>query len=1703
MTVVKLLILLLVPVLLVLPFLPIRWIFSFSYYSAPNISRRRTLINLLVLAALALLCAVLMPLLRNFALWLGALKPIRWIISKIPVYAAYSTDLAVTIFANMFYCFAAFAVLLLVRSGERIGDRIKSGRERIQKEKKERKKKRKQDNKNNNTVSEQPQTDVSDDGALPEELLPLPEEPVTDNRIVLPGRQAEKKHAKKKKSRRTTAEEQPPEEKGLRRFLLQLYGYFYEKVEDRWFSRPQTQHVAKHLRNFLLLVGGMYVLVFLLLLIPMLFHVTVLEEPLYKLLQFFLTVNYLYPVLALAVLVLLYRIIDGKVAPVPPTEADTDPDLLQKGRIVDLDQVEANLMKICGKDYDVQSFFSGDVLNNSADRVTVETDKNERIRSVAEYVKSEGLELNHEYLIGVQSFFEGKNVLFHAPLYTAVGVYLYAALNLRILQGERVVVICRNRSQIPNYIDQMNKGFLSLTRTHKPLWKIVTRNELGRDSEADVLVLTSEDFTDERLFAAAEEFFRQVTVALLPDANQVVAANNYYCQVISQRLCQFCRKTPQYVFLSTRTTLNLDNALTEYFLLDSKPVYARGDYSYGDVHIYIWRTKKDGAVMLDNAARTMPIEVCISDIANQFGITEPNLISDSAIFSNQINPHWLDIYDASKRPLGFAIVADDSYNLPSVIYAYSRYIGKKASVLHVICRQYLLRNYFYAHAPRYLFEQPLLERSMIEHAKADKTRMVLLLCRLMEGIPVETFVAEMGRMGCDDATAVHDFNALSKLVDVCLERALGQKPEDTQAHFTLFKPKDTFYPQQYIRIHENYDVLGRLLEETELIEMRFANGARQSVYINLFRRMLDQRYLTGQNLVYANQNYEIRRIDRERGIIEVDDASNVHGLAKDYVQLRGYRLLTPEFAQFCRKPDSKVGAADLMQMQKSFIGEENIAKALCMVKSEDAFRVSSDTFGYYMIHTDGRSLSVTNDGIQVIRLPEAARTVLHREVSGGIYVRLELTRSRDDRLTMTLAVLLQEMMKTIFPDSYFCLSVCPILADPKTIFEHPSFASRAVAQFYSTLEDWGEVCPDSIELLIVDDCVGGTGAMNLLFDAEGTFLQNILWMLSDYLQWQKDNEKSPYIFFGLETQPEIFDLDGLRPILQSFSRNYVREYDIHSQLDAANRCVLCGQTIDDPCLWHGKKMICRDCAEEYTPDADEAAQILAYARKYLIDTFAIELPEFTLQIESDLPEDAFSALDFEQHTVRLAEDLPLRAMHIQILTQLVRAWQLENLDIGGEPMVDGQPLYVSLQYLRYLQQYQYARYLHRDYLLCRDDASSGYCSLAQALQAEGHDNSFLLLLQGQKKSGGSSVKKGGKKNSTRSTKDSSVQQYCRAQLPPEKQGAYDALYNACLNCESTVDLSAFSLIPDEAWEILASVLFDHPENFWTKRTAKGGMMNSDGTVSTVELNHILSKEQIAQQQQEIDAAVAEITKDISDDGGDYEIALKLYEKLAELLDYDTIALNRQKRKTAEQLEREPDTLRNIYGALVLRKAVCAGYAKAYQYLLHRYGIEALYVCGDCFEGGRHAWNIVRLEGDYYQMDVTWADGSNTDPSKNREGITYAYFAVTDEDIRKSRSIDTKPAMPKCTSDNCNYYVRNGLYFTKYDPKEIRDVLTEKLKDPERSFVELRFANSRLLHSATYFLCDNGGVYEAQRAAGREEKYKYSVREDLDLLSIYL
>ena len=90
-----------------------------------------------------------------------------------------------------------------------------------------------------------------------------------------------------------------------------------------------------------------------------------------------------------------------------------------------------------------------------------------------------------------------------------------------------------------------------------------------------------------------------------------------------------------------------------------------------------------------------------------------------------------------------------------------------------------------------------------------------------------------------------------------------------------------------------------------------------------------------------------------------------------------------------------------------------------------------------------------------------------------------------------------------------------------------------------------------------------------------------------------------------------------------------------------------------------------------------------------------------------------------------------------------------------------------------------------------------------------------------------------------------------------------------------------------------------------------------------------------------------------------------------------------------------------YGALVLQKALCGGYSEAMKLLLNTVGVECEVIAGSA-DGSEHAWNLVKLDGEYYHVDVTFDDPVVIDSWGQRKNNTepiYSYYCLSDRWMR--------------------------------------------------------------------------------------------------------
>ena len=167
-----------------------------------------------------------------------------------------------------------------------------------------------------------------------------------------------------------------------------------------------------------------------------------------------------------------------------------------------------------------------------------------------------------------------------------------------------------------------------------------------------------------------------------------------------------------------------------------------------------------------------------------------------------------------------------------------------------------------------------------------------------------------------------------------------------------------------------------------------------------------------------------------------------------------------------------------------------------------------------------------------------------------------------------------------------------------------------------------------------------------------------------------------------------------------------------------------------------------------------------------------------------------------------------------------------------------------------------------------------------------------------------------------------------------------------------------------------AVIGDHPEMFWLE-TGYSSKYLANGQCVEIDLKYNGTADDLESAKQRFDAAAQNLITGAASLDSNYEKEKYVHDALASAVTYDLTA----------------DMNQSAYSALVNGKSVCAGYARAYQYLLQQLGIPCYYCTG--YSGGDHAWNIVKLEDGYYNVDVTWDDAA---------AIRYDYFNKTDADF---------------------------------------------------------------------------------------------------------
>ncbi len=1128
-----------------------------------------------------------------------------------------------------------------------------------------------------------------------------------------------------------------------------------------------------------------------------------------------------------------------------------------------------------------------------------------------------------------------------------------------------------------------------------------------------------------------------------------------------------------------------------------------------------------------------------ADDAIPYSNIAESIASNSGRLSISADGNNLRLNKPFYNPDSYSVIlaVDSCNNLPAALRRYISMAGDKPTLVIVFSKPYMLRDYF-AGVIDSVWSSTQVARIPVEEGTRRDVAQKILVKASAGGIS-EKEILDLASDVFRTADGKPNTDVSSILRSVLKIYVSPDERIDLYNYFEYSSSHD---------FDENgiYDPIDKVMLRRQGTLYDIINGrdmvtmlaGDREITLPLPKSRLTQNYIAGQNLLYGGNIYYIERIDTESGVIYARLAvGGLNDEAYTYVQSREYRIdPDPEQIEYVFPSKQVILSREDGDVS---VDEVNLSvfRAPMEVVTNGYYEVDPHTFTINLGRSEYHCINDAN-GFELARQTYRRYGRLENQAysSESVMGSTHFLSSERPALMMTVrisgqfggnvnrmmalaAVMLNELLKSMFPSVADSVAVCPLLQE-----EFGDEESKAVLGTQPRLLVAGEheLFPRTdFELVIIEDCASDLGVVSVLMSAGNDILNTLFEPIFRYLRWYSEADpKSEYLYYGLGHEPACFDFESLRKLsgLVGDDKHDLRFVDIGSVTEY-ERCDFCGRRYskgDDVVeLEDGRKM-CKSCASNLVGNDKKALRShLERAKIFLESTYGITLDdeyefcfESTTKISNTLKQNRslkrrgadaplISYID-DKKKVHVEYSIPSVNLSELLVRELTHVWQLKHVPTIDDELAEGHIALVAIQYLRFLNQYSLASVRTNYYESTSNDSGAGYRRIIRELLAhpEYNNNPFRYLIE----ISGSHVEDDVTPPTPRVIEDSdlgrkyepenpdraldgNIRYFYFERLTASMQAAYNVFLEAIRNHEEMAEVSTdFSL--DEIKRISESIQYDHPELFWYKTVAMSGRK--------IFFYYGATAEEAAVLQKHIDEVVPKYLEGIDDSMSAYDVALRLHVKVIASVDYDTIALHRQEQEGGPAIDKI-DYLRTICGVLLNGKAVCEGYARTMQYLLQKCGIECAELAGYIHKengegGGAHAWNIVKIDGDYYQLDTTWDDSSNTVQTVKSNDFGFDYFCITTEEMKRTRDIDLCPTdVPICSATRANYYNHNDLVINSYDFDKLAS-LARDAAAAGRKFFTFKCATKALfdqVHDQLYV--SQNGLGELLKAASKADK----------------
>ena len=1120
------------------------------------------------------------------------------------------------------------------------------------------------------------------------------------------------------------AVEKKPEKKE-RGILAKWFLSLFFDGDDFEYARGWVVRTRSVLNIFIWLVLAVYVVFFATMLTSVLFP---LSDELYEFLLNIVRIGdwFMYPFLSLLLLRELCNVFD-----VPLVEKKTAAEKAEDETKLDVIKRDAKIRKLLAelkRRFDTEHYlrYYPEV---ESDEVPEYVTTSVMYKSALDYIRNMMQESSghvvESYMEHLDAVYNDEHTYFAASFYSEIGEYLIAYTYIRLLSGARQVFVVSDPAEKETLRAYISDRLMKMTGSSAvATWRVYTADECLE--QADILIVTPEDFVHNDIAERHPAFFEEVCNAIFIDADKLISLDSYLCPVMATRLQNATDGKIRFIFLSLNLLKGFAaGSLPRFFCVDKVSSFSSAKENESSSCVLWNRESKKHRIYNKRGQKNTGLEAIIAEQACLYGVDGVRLITDAALehadknvlarHNVEINNFYKDIVDVN-----YMIYSDDKCNLSAALYACMRFRGRKKSVVHIISKPYLLREYFASkaitedHITRSSFIQP----RVTEHFERHKLSLLRIFCDATfdTGIPVYDFeerVREVMRAAkerndivssaycrcmlksrsidslklgelaaylvagiCDNDPATDGSDKL------CLENSAAGKAKNF--YIIVDSPKNngfSNYTEKCIIFNKVKYVFGKLIEWNRRVELRLNDAVIGR--LDTFPTRVHLEYVEGQSLIYNNSEYEIDHISEDGRAIYLRQENTSIKNCLDTVILRHYKLgeVTP------------IGESAVLDNSRSILEQIRVTRMLA--------KMDATTFGFYSLTSDRQTLDFYR-GVEGNLNYDNPKV---RSYADARVLRVEL-KSREectDGMRRLLAAVFNEFAKTLFPGAYRCVAIVPVLSEPFELGENckdgdPLLRVKTLYPFLNApTEEFVETDSHRIQLYIINDCAEDVGILDWFYDHSARYMQEFLANIYSYLHWQKLRpELSHYIYFGGTELPECYDLDGCCELLGDLnlilSDSGEKDFETAGEdivEDKIEYCSFCHKPMESGryTFFDDHRLICSECFDIVT-ERDRLESIYKAVLDYLGDTYPeiilsnpkVDFDEVYELTAEQLLSENYYRVDFANKTIFVEIDNPANNVFVSILRGLITFWQVDNS--LAHHYSEAQLYYEEMEYLR-------------------------------------------------------------------------------------------------------------------------------------------------------------------------------------------------------------------------------------------------------------------------------------------------------------------------------------------------------------------------------------------------------------------------------------